>query len=131
MPATIQACQNLDLKRPTEGFCSQRGCDESHLKPEACLIPKIEHRTSRNHPTKNLFGWGLASVYVKPEFRSKGIGSKLVRHVMQFISQFNIPELYLFTEDQVSLYARLGWVSISEETYRKTDVTVMKTTING
>lgn len=73
----------------------------------------------------------LASVYVKPEFRNQGIGSALVRHVMEFAKQIGCPNLYLFTENQVRFYSRLGWVSIYEEVYRNADVTIMQANTNG
>ena len=85
----------------------------------------IEHDMDTH---KELSPW-LASVYVKPEFRNQGIGSKLVSHIMQYINHAGFAELYLFTEDQVSFYSHLGWISVSEETYRNADVTIMKTTI--
>ncbi|MDF7800313.1 GNAT family N-acetyltransferase [Pontiellaceae bacterium B1224] len=98
--------------------------DQNRLIGSAAVI---EHDMDTH---KELSPW-LASVYVHPECRNRGIGSKLVRHVMQYIHQIGFSELYLFTEDQVSFYSSLGWVSVSEETYRKADVTVMKTTIRA
>jgi GNAT superfamily N-acetyltransferase len=43
----------------------------------------------------------LASVFVAKEFRNRGIGSQLVKHVMDEVRKAGIMELYLFT---VSVY---------------------------
>lgn len=57
---------------------------------------------------KDLSPW-LASVYVVPEYRNKGIGSALINTAVQKAKELNIPILYLFTWTQESLYKKLGW----------------------
>jgi N-acetylglutamate synthase-like GNAT family acetyltransferase len=74
------------------------------------------------HP--ELTPW-LASVYVAAEQRGKGIGSMLVKRVMQHARDNGIRRLYLYTPDQAQLYARLGWKVFSEELYNGTPVTIM------
>lgn len=73
---------------------------------------------------RELTPW-LASVYVKSEHRRKGIGSALVRHVMQQAGCAGISQLYLFTPDQSEFYHKLGWRRLFEEDYREHKVTVM------
>jgi N-acetylglutamate synthase-like GNAT family acetyltransferase len=68
----------------------------------------------------------LASVFVAPEYRCNGVGSKLVLHVMEKANEAGIPILYLFTPDQERFYQKLGWHTISTETYRGHLVTVMQ-----
>lgn len=76
-----------------------------------------------SHP--ELTPW-LASVYVDESFRRQGIGSKLVKHVMEQAAQAGISQLYLFTPDRAEFYLQLGWTTLTEEGYRGQSVTVMQ-----
>ena len=80
------------------------------------------------HP--ELTPW-LASVYVAAQFRRRGLGSDLVRHVMQHAQSNGIRRLYLYTPDQEQLYARLGWRIFSREPYHGTPVTIMCIDMDG
>lgn len=73
---------------------------------------------------KDLSPW-LASVYVKPEFRGKGIATALVRHIEASARQRGIETLYLFTEHARDLYARLGWCDLQACEYQGVNVMVM------
>ena len=67
----------------------------------------------------------LASVYVVPEKRRRGIGSRLVERVAAEAVTLGYPRLYLFTPDQMHLYATLGWQVSHVRTYRQRAMTVM------
>jgi N-acetylglutamate synthase-like GNAT family acetyltransferase len=67
----------------------------------------------------------LASVYVTPEARRRGVGSCLVKAIEQVASRFQYRRLYLFTASVPALYARLGWEALEEREYRGEQVTVM------
>lgn len=67
----------------------------------------------------------LASVFVAPAYRNQGIGSRLVKHVMQQAHAAGIARLFLFTPDRVSFYRRLGWQTLIEAAYRGHSVTIM------
>jgi GNAT superfamily N-acetyltransferase len=67
----------------------------------------------------------LASVYVDEPHRRQGIGSQLVRHVMQQASYAGYSKLYLFTPDQVEFYQHLGWQELIKEFYCGHEVTIM------
>ncbi|MBI4764061.1 MAG: GNAT family N-acetyltransferase [Deltaproteobacteria bacterium] len=73
----------------------------------------------------------LASVFVAPEHRGKGAGSKLVIHVMEKAREAGISALYLFTPDKEHFYQKLGWQTISKETYQGHLITVMKVNLTG
>lgn len=79
---------------------------------------------------KELSPW-LASVFVSPLHRRKGIGSLLVKYVMGFAKENGIYELYLFTPSEEQFYQRLGWDRWAKETYRGSSVTIMSTKLNG
>ena len=88
----------------------------------------IVERDMRTRPDD---GPWLASVYVAPEARGRGVGTRLVRHVMQVARDTNVPELFLFTPDRAGFYARLGWRVVSHETYQGSEVTVMHIALDG
>jgi GNAT superfamily N-acetyltransferase len=67
----------------------------------------------------------LAAVYVAPEFRGQGIGSALVRAVMDAALALGVEVLYLFTPDKARFYGRLGWQVLEHREHHGTDVTVM------
>ena len=68
----------------------------------------------------------LASVYVDESRRGQGVGSRLVKHVMAAAQREGIEKLYLFTEDRVAFYERLGWQVLAREDYHGESVTVME-----
>lgn len=99
---------------PTTYVAEHKG----ELLGSACILAD----DMSTHP--ELTPW-LASVYVAAEQRGKGIGSMLVKRVMQHAQENGIRRLYLYTPDQAQLYARLGWQVFSEELYNGTPVTIM------
>jgi len=72
----------------------------------------------------------LASVYVAPAHRRKGVGAKLVLHVMAQAKLAGIDTLYLFTPDKQFFYQKLGWLLISQEEYHGHEVAVMQAQLN-
>jgi N-acetylglutamate synthase-like GNAT family acetyltransferase len=73
----------------------------------------------------------LASVFVSPENRGKGVGSGLVMLIMEKAKEAGIPVLYLFTPDKEGFYQKLGWQTISKEIFRGHLVTVMQVNLIG
>ncbi|OGG45871.1 MAG: hypothetical protein A3F84_17090 [Candidatus Handelsmanbacteria bacterium RIFCSPLOWO2_12_FULL_64_10] len=59
---------------------------------------------------EDLSPW-LASVYVAPPCRRRGIGSALVRRVVQEAGERHIPTIYLYTTGKANenFYVHLGW----------------------
>ena len=51
----------------------------------------------------------LASLYVKPQARGRGIGAALARAAVARAAQEGVDELFLFTPEHRDFYARLGW----------------------
>lgn len=77
---------------------------------------------------KALSPW-LASVYVAPEHRNKGVGSDLVKYVMRKACDQGYKKLYLYTPDQRDFYQRLGWQVLETLKYQDTDVTIMSVSL--
>ena len=73
----------------------------------------------------------LASVFVAPEYRQQGIGSKLVLHAMTQAKKEGISTLYLFTPDNKTFYLKLGWTIMCTEKYHGHQVTVMQAILNN
>jgi GNAT superfamily N-acetyltransferase len=67
----------------------------------------------------------LASLYVAPEYRKRGLGTALVRRVAQEAQALGVATLYLYTPDQEAFYARRGWSTMEQVLYRGYRVTVM------
>lgn len=78
---------------------------------------------------KELTPW-LASVFVSPGARRKGVGSSLVKHIMATAKQAGFNELYLFTPNMEPFYKQLGWMRILKEDYRCETVTIMSVRLN-
>ena len=71
----------------------------------------------------------IASVFVKPDARGRGIGSQLVTFAEQKAQRRGISTVYLFTPNKQRMYARLGWNTIEDEVeYRGERVTIMNKT---
>jgi len=70
----------------------------------------------------------FGSLYVKPHFRNKGIGSKLTQHAVGLCKKMEIKTLYLCTSDKEKMYERLGWNYIDGVEFRGESVMVMKIT---
>lgn len=68
----------------------------------------------------------LSSVYVDTEYRRQGIGSQLVKRIVQEAANINAKILYLFTPDRESFYARMGWQLLYREKYRGQQVVLME-----
>lgn len=68
----------------------------------------------------------LASVFVAPEHRGKGVGRALVRRVEEEAAAREFERLYLFTTGQSLFYEKMHWDRVVEERYRGETVTVMR-----
>ncbi|MBU1240999.1 GNAT family N-acetyltransferase [Myxococcota bacterium] len=68
----------------------------------------------------------MASLYVSEQWRQKGIGGTLVKHITAACEARGIPRIYLFTPDKRTFYERLGWECIATPDYHGERVTVMQ-----
>ncbi len=67
----------------------------------------------------------MAAVYVDAVHRGRGVGSLIVRSVMDEAATLGIERLYLITHDRMSFYHHLGWTAMECVHYRGEDVTIM------
>ncbi len=67
----------------------------------------------------------LAAVFVLPEQRGRGTGSRLVEAAERVAGQLGVPQLFLFTHDREGFYARLGWEAFERTRYRGQAVVIM------
>jgi len=70
----------------------------------------------------------LASLYVFPEFRGRCLGKLLVQQALDFLCQQKYPHAYLFTEDQVPFFSKLGFSIHGPAQANGHPVTIMKWT---
>lgn len=75
--------------------------------------------------TRPELGPWLASVYVAPEHRRRGVASALVHRVVEEAQELQVPLLYLWTIDQERLYGGLGWEAAERLRFRDEDIVIM------
>jgi predicted N-acetyltransferase YhbS len=68
----------------------------------------------------------LASLYVVPEARGRGIGAALARALVAHAVAQGVERLWLFTPEHAAFYTRLGWRPAGTASLRGTAVTVME-----
>jgi GNAT superfamily N-acetyltransferase len=118
--------EGISLQAWTEQFQTLEGLDrttfiaieDSRLLGTACL--DIEDLPER----PDLSPW-LASVYVIPKARSRGLGSQLVRAVEQEAWKQGVPRLHLHTTDRERFYAGQGWKTLEHLQAWNKNVTLM------
>jgi GNAT superfamily N-acetyltransferase len=62
---------------------------------------------------RELSPW-LASLYVAPPVRGRGLGAGLVGAAVSFAREQGVPRLYLFTPEHTRFYAQLGWSELDQ-----------------
>ena len=67
----------------------------------------------------------LASVYVAPTARNRGVGAAVVQRVMAEARAIGVPRLHLFTLDREAFYAKLGWRLLERAIYRDHEIAIM------
>jgi len=67
----------------------------------------------------------LASLYVKPEARGRGVGAQLARAAVARAAAEGVEELFLFTPEHREFYARLGWRPLGRTALKGTPVDLM------
>ena len=73
---------------------------------------------------EDLTPW-LATVFVRPEFRGRGVASALCRRVEAGARRLGIAQLYLFTVDKQQLYRKLGWGPLGDGEWKGHQVEIM------
>jgi predicted GNAT family acetyltransferase len=67
----------------------------------------------------------VGEIFVRPEHRGKGLGSRVTQALSEYAFARGVQALYLYTPDQQSLYARLGWAEVSTEAVNHEVVSIM------
>ena len=89
------------------------------VKPERCLVLEdAPEFCDQGSP------W-LASLYVAPEQRGRGLGARLVHAAVDAAAGQGIDQLFLFTPDHAKFYERLGWSRMLRTTLKGTPVDLM------
>lgn len=75
--------------------------------------------------TRPAFSPWLGGVYVKEEYRGKGIGRALVAAAEKLAGEMGVLTLYLYTFDAQRFYRQLGWKVLEKTSYQGFDATIM------
>jgi N-acetylglutamate synthase-like GNAT family acetyltransferase len=94
------------------------------LSSQSDLLGSVTLVDSDMDTHQELTPW-LAGLYVQPDFRNLGIGSKLVNHAVNKVRSMGISQLFLYSSTAAGLYMKLGWQVINEESYEGEKVSVM------
>mgnify|MGYP000706952887 CR=1 FL=1 len=78
---------------------------------------------------KDLTPW-LADVFVKKDYRKRGIASSLVKRVITEAEEIGFSKIYLYSREAEGLYKKLGWKLIERTNYYGDEVPIMVYKIN-
>ena len=67
----------------------------------------------------------LAGVYIKPQYRNKGLAVELIARIIEEARALHFPHLYLYTPGNTRLYEHLGWAVHEHHVHHGTQVVVM------
>ena len=67
----------------------------------------------------------LGEVITRSTHRGQGIGTELIKRIIELAAQQDITEIWLYTPDKQSLYRNLGWVEQEQRVVAGELVTVM------
>jgi GNAT superfamily N-acetyltransferase len=98
--------------------------DGDTLLGSASLMEQTDEVFRASPRQQNLSPW-LASVYVRPEARGRGVASALVRHSMAHAASHGVRRLYLFTDGARGLYEMIGWQVIGTDRHDGLEMTIM------
>lgn len=67
-------------------------------------------RSLLSHKGKDYIAYGLSEVVTRPQYRRKGLASRVIRSALQYIMEQQ-PDLSIFTcaADRVDFYEKCGW----------------------
>lgn len=91
----------VQIAQDTQGQAARIGLMNG--KPAGMVL--LIHSDLDTHP--HLSPW-LASLYVAPEFRSLGVGRRLVKAIEQVAFELKHGQIYLYTY-HASFYEQIGW----------------------
>ncbi|MEA3207180.1 MAG: hypothetical protein QOE70_237 [Chthoniobacter sp.] len=74
---------------------------------------------------RDLSPW-LASLYVVPAHRGRGLGRALVQAAVEEARTAGVPTLYLYTPGQEGFYTALAWERLETSAYCGVPVTIMR-----
>jgi N-acetylglutamate synthase-like GNAT family acetyltransferase len=74
---------------------------------------------------QDLSPW-ISTVYVHPDYRRRGIGTRLVKHLEGVAERLGFERLYLFTPDMRPFYETFGWSVLEETQHRGRPTTIME-----
>jgi GNAT superfamily N-acetyltransferase len=86
--------------------------DESMLVAHICVLTIVKiPKPNRLH---DAFGY-VTNVYTRPAYRNQGIGSELMRHVVEWARAMEMENLMVWpSERSIPFYARAGFVADEE-----------------
>jgi len=90
----------------------------------ASVVEQTESIYRASPRQRDLTPW-LASVYVPPEYRGRGIATALVHHSVAHVTACDVSRFYLFTDGARGLYERCGWRVIGTDCYGGLEMTIM------
>ena len=80
--------------------------------------------------SNDLSPW-LASLYVPPSHRGKGLGRALVQAAIDEAMRLGFRSLYLYTPGQEAFYSTLGWKRVEAIRYRDQPITIMRRSLSA
>lgn len=124
----------LNPKASAQGIAKKISQSMNREKPPLLLLAvendnvvgaaELKYREMDIYPDKE--HW-LGGLFVIPQRRGLGIGSKLIERVILLAERFGIKELYLQTERlDGGLYSHQGWESLEAVNYKGSEVLVMQ-----
>jgi polyamine oxidase len=78
-------------------------------RSEADLVGSVSLIDDDELPGFESTGPWLASLYIRPDSRSRGLGSLLMRHCLREARRLGVETVHLFTAGQEAFYAERGW----------------------
>ena len=73
----------------------------------------------------------LASLFVIPEWRGRGVASLLIQRVLAEARRLNLPRLFLWTSSAEALYLKLGWRLVERTEYCGKRIVIMRSDLGS